>query len=260
MAIRQESMTPTEVTRLFEELRVGEDPRLRERLVLEHRWLAEQCARRFRNRGESDADLVQVASIGLLKAVDRYDPGRGIPFHGYAIPTIIGELKRHFRDSTWGIHVPRRSKDLLSHLNAATQLLHQRLGRSPTPPEVAAEIGVDVESVVDALDARQANRPRMLPTDDVGGPDQLVSTDRDLDAIEMRVETLAAMHGLDERSRTILLWRFYEECTQREIGERLGIGQVQVSRLLRTLLDELRGELADPGRPPLSQPHSTLSE
>ena len=227
----------------FERLRATGDPVLREQLIIDHRWIATQCARRFRFRGEPELDLVQVALVGLVKATDRFDPAREVPFHAYAIPTILGELKRHFRDTTWTIGVPRSAKDLMPRLRAATELLHQRLGRSPTVDELAVELSVDRELVVAGLAARGANRTRPLPewgtdTMQTFGP---LHADSDISAqVAERVAATDALAHLDPRSRKIMVWRFYDELTQREIGERLGIGQVQVSRLLRSALHRMR--------------------
>jgi RNA polymerase sigma-B factor len=231
-------MPPDLAVDLFVELRSGNDPArqaaIRDRLIIEHRWMAEHAAARFRNRGEPDADLRQVAMLGLLKATDRFDPSRGVPFHGYAVPTIVGELKRHFRDRTWAVGVPRRAKDLLPHLNNADDTLRQRHGRAPTVAELAGELGVDQDAVILALEARGANAVAALDADPAA----------DLD-VDIRVEVLAALRRLDERSREAVFLRFFTDCTQTEIGKRLGLGQVQVSRLLRAALRQLRddGEL-----------------
>ena len=236
--------TNDDVRAKFRHLRATGDPSLREQLIIDHRWIATQCARRFRYRGEPELDLVQAALLGLVKATDRFDPERDVPFHAFAIPTILGELKRHFRDTTWSVGVPRSAKDLMPRLRQATECLDQRLGRSPTTDELAAELRVDREVVIAALAARGANRPMSLsePTSDI---DRAVSRQPDLTGdIEDRLVAIEALERLDERSRKIMVWRFYEELSQREIGERLGIGQVQVSRLLRSALERLRDQSA----------------
>ena len=232
-----------EVRARFQRLRATGDTTIRNDLIIDHRWIATQCAGRFRYRGEPELDLVQVALLGLVKATDRYDPERDVPFHAFAIPTILGELKRHFRDTTWAVGVPRSAKDLMPRLRAATELLDQRLGRSPTVDELAAELRVDREVVIAGLAARGANRTKTLSDADTGTLCTWGSTHADMTGeIEDRLAALDALADLDERSRKIMVWRFYEELTQREIGERLGIGQVQVSRLLRSALHRLRGE------------------
>ncbi len=230
-----------EVRARFRRLRETGDRTIRDQLIIDHRWIATQCASRFRHRGEPELDLVQVALLGLVKATDRYDPERDVPFHAFAIPTILGELKRHFRDTTWAIGVPRSAKDLMPRLRAATEVLHQRFGRSPTVDELAAELRVDREVVIAGLAARGANRMKTLSESDAGDGRVFGSADGDMTGeIEDRLAALDALAHLDERSRKIMVWRFYEELTQREIGERLGIGQVQVSRLLRSALQALR--------------------
>jgi RNA polymerase sigma-B factor len=233
------------VRQRFRDLRTSGDQSIRDELILEHRWIAEQCSRRFRHRGEPDADLIQIAWLGLVKSVDRYDPERDVPFHGYAIPTILGELKRHFRDATWSVGVSRSTKDLQPRLRVATEALHHRLGRSPTVDELADEMGVGREIITAALAARAANQTVSLSRLDVearGRPSdiQVQAGGYALAEVDARLTALGALRHLDERSRTILVWRFYEELTQREIGERLGIGQVQVSRLLRRALERMR--------------------
>ncbi len=234
-----------EVRARFRRLRATGDPTVREQLIIDHRWIATQCASRFRYRGEPELDLVQVALLGLVKATDRYDPEREVPFHAFAIPTILGELKRHFRDTTWAIGVPRSAKDLMPRLRAATEVLDQRLGRSPTIDELATELRVDREVVIAGLEARGANRTKSLSDLDVGRVRTFGWANEDMTPeIEDRLAALDALSHLDERSRKIMVWRFYEELTQREIGERLGIGQVQVSRLLRSALHRVRAESA----------------
>jgi RNA polymerase sigma-B factor len=224
---------------------------LRNQLVVEHTWLAERCAARFRHRGEPDGDILQVAQLGLVKAVERFDPARGQAFVSFATPTITGEIKRHFRDCTWAVRVPRRSKDLMGTVRAATELLHHRLGRSPTVDEVATEIGVAREDVLDTMEASAVYRSSSLdqPVDPSGRAgsgtigELFGADDGDLRDADVRIAARLAMSHLDERSRQVLYWRFYEQCTQEEIGERLGMGQVQVSRLLRSLMTKLRREL-----------------
>lgn len=241
----QDEPSRDDVRLRFQRLRATGDREIRDRLIIDHRWIATQCASRFRYRGEPELDLVQVALLGLVKATDRYDPEREVPFHAFAIPTIVGELKRHFRDTTWAIGVPRSAKDLMPRLRAATELLDQRFGRSPTIDELAAELRVDREVVIAGLEARGANRTKSLSEPGDGSARTFGWANEDMTAaIEDRLAALDALSHLDERSRKIMVWRFYEELTQREIGERLGIGQVQVSRLLRSALHRLRTESA----------------
>lgn len=227
------------------------DVRLRNELVVEYHWLAERYARRFRDRGEQLDDLRQVAHLGLIKAVERFDPDRGYAFESFATPTIMGEIKRHFRDATWAISVPRRPKELRGRVHAATETLSQGLARMPTPEEIAEEAQLDRESVVRTQIANRAYRCTSFEQHAAANGDSIermsptgsVTQEGLAEAIELRVEAMRAIGALSERDRKILLWRFYEECTQREIGDRLGIGQVQVSRLLTSALAELRGRL-----------------
>lgn len=241
---------PTSDLQRFAELKATGSSRLRDELILEHRWIAERCAARLSNRGEPFEDLLQVGLLALVKALDRFDPEHGSSFPRYAIPSVNGELRRHFRDHTWRMSVSRRAKDMTSAVNAAADTLHQRLGRSPTPAEIAAHLDRPVEHVLEALDARRAYRPDSTSAtlsgdgtttiaDVVGAPDPELSSAPD------RVALMAAARRLDERRRQILLWRFFEGRTQSEIGQRLGIGQVQVSRLLRSALRDMATTLTE---------------
>lgn len=220
-------------------------------MVERHLGLAHHLARRYADRGEPLEDLVQVASLGLLKAVDRFDASRGTSFTTFAVPTILGELRRHFRDRGWAVHVPRDLKEAVLRVESA---LTRHGGRSPTPGELARETGLDVESVLEALEASGAHRALSLdaPTgtvdderpaivDTLGGDDDELSRARD----RATLEALSA--GLDEREREILRLRFVEDLTQSEIGERVGVSQMHVSRLIRTSLNRMR--LASQVRP-----------
>ena len=227
----------------FARLRECGDPSLRDELILEYRWIAERCAGRLRGRGEPYEDLLQAAFLALVKAVDRFDPEHGTAFPRFAMPSVMGELRRHFRDHTWRINVSRRAKDLGSNVNLAIDHLVQTHGRSPRPAEVAEYLGCPVDHVLEALAARNAYRPRSMnaPLDDGASlEDVLGASDASIIGAADRVAVREAARLLDERRRRIVLWRFFEGCTQTEIGERLGIGQVQVSRLLRSALVELR--------------------
>jgi RNA polymerase sigma-B factor len=236
---------------LFEQLGRAHDPAVRNELVLRYQWLARRCASSMSNRGVPLADLVQVAEIGLIKAVERYDPRRGVAFSSFAVPTVLGEIRRHFRDTTWAVSVPRSAKERRGRVQAATEHLHQALGRTPTTEEIADHCGLDAPAVTETQFANTVYRCSSLEqardetgdlvetrsVDSVRAPDPLAST-------ELHIEAVRAIAELPERSRKIILWRFYEECTQREIGERLGVGQVQVSRLLRAALDQLGDRLS----------------
>jgi RNA polymerase sigma-B factor len=237
--------TDEEATERFVEFRSTGSRDRRNRLVEDFYPLAEQCARRFRDRGEPLDDLVQVALVGLVKAVERFDPSRGVSFPGFAVPTINGELKRHFRDHTWAVRVPRQPKEMLARLRVVNEQLQQRLGREPSVGELAAELNTTVESVIETLEA--ATVYRCLSMDRLAHDDAVAvcASEGHQDREALRLSALDALNRLDKRSRQILYLRFYEGCSQEEIGQRLGMGQVQVSRALRSLLRGLRCALAD---------------
>jgi RNA polymerase sigma-B factor len=227
----------------------AEDPRrpdLRERLITEHLELAENIAKRFAGRGESFDDLVQVARTGLIHAVDRFDPGKGRDFLSFAVPTIMGEVRRHFRDTAWSMRVPRGLKELQQHLAKAAGELAHGLGRSPTPSELAAHLDIDVETVREGLLAAEAYRPASLDAPARGGADTLTVADQLADRespytkADDHLTLQAAMAGLPPRNRAILEMWFVEELTQSQIAERVGVSQMQVSRLLTKTLEQLR--------------------
>jgi RNA polymerase sigma-B factor len=225
----------------FRELRSTGDREVRNKLVEEHRGLAVALARRFEHRGEPLDDLVQVAMVGVLKAVERFDPDRGVGFGAFAVPTVIGELKRHFRDTTWSVRVPRPTKEL--HLragNVAATLQHE-LGRPPTVPEIAHALGVDVDALLEAMEAGSAYRSGSL--DAPGGGegsstvgDLLPGDDDPAARAERQLLVRQLLDVLPERSRKVVYLRFFEDRTQTEIAEAVGISQMHVSRLLRQAL------------------------
>lgn len=252
---------------LFERYRASGDVATRNDLVLRYRWLSRRCAASMCNRGVPMNDLVQVAEIGLIKAVERYDPNREVAFASFASPTVMGEIRRHFRDKTWSVSVPRRAKELRGLIRTATDELNQSLGRCPTPDEIAAHCALDATTVVDTQFAEQLYRCSSLGYTRDGTGDTFeghsVASNRTGDplaAAELRVESLRAIAELPERSQKIILWRFYEDCTQREIGERLGVGQVQVSRLLRAAIEELRERLTGDTQHPARVDHRAASD
>jgi RNA polymerase sigma-B factor len=220
---------------------------VRDELVHLHLPLVEHCARRFRNRGEPYEDLVQVGTIGLLKAIDRFETDRGAEFSTYATPTIIGEIKRHFRDKGWAIRVPRRLQEMRLRIGAATAELSQQLGRSPTPRELAAEIGCSVEEVLEGLESSHAYSA--LSIDNSGGDhsasiaDTLGEEDLHLERVELRESLKPLLAGLEPRERRILLLRFFKGMTQSQIAEEIGVSQMHVSRLLARTLEQLRRSL-----------------
>lgn len=237
---------------MFREYRQTHDRRLRNELVLAYRWIPQRCARRFYGRGEPIADLIQVGELALVGAVERFDPDVGSSFPKFAVPTVLGELKRYFRDRTWRVSVPRRSKDLVPRMNLAVEELQSRTGTPPSVTEIAEYLDVEVSSVQEAMRANRAYRP--VSTDQRGLRDDdptpsegqfLRCDDDELESTDMRATVWHGISSLDPQSRRILVWRFYEGCTQTEIGDRLGVGQVHVSRLLRRCLSELKVQIGE---------------
>jgi RNA polymerase sigma-B factor len=227
----------------------------RDELVRLHLPLAEHLARRFAHRGEPYDDLVQVATIGLIKAVDRFDPDRGVEFSTYATPTILGEVKRHFRDRGWAIRVPRRLQELQLTLSSATADLSQRLGRSPTIAELAARLETTEDEVLAGLESSNAYSTLSLDAPD-GNQDSAATViesigeyDEALATVEDREAVKPLLDALDPRSKRILWLRFFRGMTQSQIAEDVGISQMHVSRLLSRTLAELRRQLAEPAGP-----------
>jgi RNA polymerase sigma-B factor len=220
----------------------------REELVLRFMPLARQLAARYRGAGEAQEDLVQVACLGLLKAVDRYEPGRGSPFTKYAVPTMLGELKRHFRDKGWTVHVPRSTQELVLKVSDAMGTLPAKLGRSPTPRDVATAIGAPVEEVLEAMEAATAydatslDAPRASGEDDDGSwtlGEAIAEEEAGYELVEIGETLRGTLRALPDRERLILKLRFEQDLTQAEIAERVGVSQMHVSRLLRRALDRL---------------------
>jgi RNA polymerase sigma-B factor len=224
---------------------------LRERAIEAWLPLAHHLAHRYSGRGEPTDDLVQTAAIGLIKAVDKFDPSRGVDFAGYAIPTIIGELKRHFRDRTWDIRVPRRLQELRLSISEANSALLQSLGRSPTVSDIATHLNLTEEEVLEGLEGARAYNAVSLSTPTGDGEratelgDMLGSEDGEYELAELRVALGPALASLDEREQRILTLRFYGNLTQSQIAEQIGVSQMHVSRLLARALTKLRGQLAE---------------
>ena len=221
----------------------------REGLVHLHLPLVEHCARRFRNRGEPFEDLVQVGTIGLLKSIDRFDLERGVEFSTYATPTIIGEIKRYFRDKGWAIRVPRRLQELRMQIGATSAELTQSLGRSPTARELAERIGCTVEEVLEGIESSNAYSTLSLDAgdnDEEGAGtmlDAMGVDDENLEHVEIRESIKPLLDRLDAREKRILLLRFFKNMTQSQIAEEIGVSQMHVSRLLSRTLDQLRASL-----------------
>jgi RNA polymerase sigma-B factor len=239
-----------ELRELFVTFAEGRDVKVRAELIEAHIGLAEYLARRFNNRGEPLDDLVQVASTGLIKAVDRFEPERGLEFSTYATHTIVGELKRHFRDKGWAVRVPRRMQELHLRLSGLVSTLNQDLGRSPTIPEIAQAAGVSEEEVLEAMEAGQAYRftsiDAPLPGEDGGSLSaSLGGEDETMVDVEHRVALSPLIAKLPPRQQKILHLRFFEGLTQSEIATRLGISQMHVSRLLARSLAQLRDDATE---------------
>ena len=227
----------------------ADDPeraRLRDEVVEDHMPYARHIAQRYGGRGASGEDFEQVAYLGLVKAVDNFDPEHGTGFLGYATPMIIGEIKRYFRDATWGVHVPRRMQELSGALRKATDTLTHDLGREPTIAELARHLGAEPEEIVEAIDAAGAYTTASLDhpvnTDEQGASllDFMGEEDARFDAVIDRQVLTDLLTRLGERDKKILLMRYFRGMTQAEIGAELGISQMQVSRLLSRILRELR--------------------
>ena len=237
--------------------RASRDPRARELLIERHRGLARALALRYRTSGEPVDDLIGVADLGLVNAASRYDPDRGVPFSTFAVPTILGELRRHFRDHGWSVHLPRGLKERVLETQAAIEHLKQELGRSPNAEELAGHMGLSLDEVLDALTARHEShalsldRPAGGSDDDEGLPliEAAGTVDPGFDAVEYREALARVVDKLTPQERELVEMRFGEELAQREIAERLGISQMQVSRLLRRVLDRLRILAGDRDRP-----------
>ena len=221
----------------------------RDGLVALHMPLVEHLARRFRNRGEPYDDLVQVATIGLIKAIDRFDSDRGVEFSTYATPTILGEIKRYFRDKGWAIRVPRRLQELRLSLTAATAELTQELGRAPTVGELSERLGLSADLVIEGLESANAyntlslDAPDQNETDTTTVLDGLGGEDEALESVEYRESLKPLLAQLDTREKQILTLRFFRGMTQSQIAEEIGISQMHVSRLLARTLTELRAGL-----------------
>ena len=228
----------------------SEFQRHRDKIVERCLPLADHIARRFEGRGEPRDDLVQVARVGLVNAVVRFDVDAGSDFVSFAVPTIMGEVRRHFRDNSWSVKVPRRLKELHLRLGAATADLSQRLGRAPTATELAAELGMDRAEVVEGLVAGSSYNTLSIDSgsgsddDDARAiADTLGDADAGLDRIEDREALRPLLEALPERERTVLVLRFFDSMTQTQIAERVGISQMHVSRLLAKSLTRLRDQL-----------------
>ncbi len=221
---------------------VSHDQQLRDEIAAETDWLATRSARRFSDRGEPFDDLLQEARIGLLKAIQRFDPDRHVQFGAYATPTIMGELRRHFRDRTWGVHVPRRAKDLAGAVTTAREDLSRGLGRSPRASEIATRMDLPTDWVIEALEASNAYRTRTIDTADSG---RVPSVDVAFDDVLDRDVLSSLLKRLPSRQRTILEMRFVEDLSQAQIAARIGTSQAHVGRLIAASLAELNRHVVE---------------
>jgi RNA polymerase sigma-B factor len=228
--------------------RLGEDPNARDELVIMHQPLAEYLARRFSGRGEPLEDLVQVAMVALIKAIDRFDPDREVKFSTYATATIVGELKRHFRDKGWALRVPRRLQETGLRVSRVVSELSQELGRSPTVNEIAERTGLSSEEVIEGMDTVHAYSTTSLdaPIDEEGtsSAQQIGAEDETLEVLEGWASVAPALKRLPARERRILYLRFFRGMSQTRIADELGISQMHVSRLLSRTLRQLREKMA----------------
>ncbi|MFC4126938.1 RNA polymerase sigma factor SigF [Nocardia rhizosphaerae] len=240
-----------DVSALFERLAAtvpgtAEQVAARDALINRCIPLADHIARKFSGRGEPFDDLSQVARVGLVHAVDRFDLSRGSNFLSFAVPTIMGEVRRYFRDNTWAMRVPRRVKETHLRIGAAVDQLSQRLGRSPTAKEIAAELDVDPDEVTQAVIAGNAYQPTSIDAASVGRDsdasllDTLGEEEAQFDRVEEYIAVRPLLDGLPERERRILTMRFFESMTQTQIANQLGISQMHVSRILAKTLARLR--------------------
>ena len=229
---------------LFARYRATGDPAVRNELAERHRGLAITLARRFNGRGEPLDDLLQVAMIALLRAIERFEPERGNSFTTFATPTVLGELRRHFRDHTWALKVPRPIKDLHLRVRPAIAELRAEMGRAPTVPELARHLECPDEAILEALEVSAAYRPSSIHAPVAGGDglsleERLASDGDPLHSFEVVQMVRSLMSRLPERERTVLQLRFYDELSQSEIAARIGLSQMHVSRILRATLERL---------------------
>ena len=239
---------------LFRRYKEDGDMEAREQLVMSHLNLVRFLANKFKNRGEPLDDLVQVGYLGLLKAIDRFDPDRGLEFTTYATPTILGEIKRHFRDKGWSVRIPRRLQELSAKVNQATDTLTTQLQRSPTIQEIADYLDASVDAVLEAMESSSAYSS--VPLEGTGSSenddapsviDRYGSEDNELAFTDDRLVIEEALKGFSPREREVIELRFLKGMTQIEIAEQLGISQVQVSRLLRRTLKKIQDKIDPDG-------------
>jgi RNA polymerase sigma-B factor len=245
---RVSSQPADELRREFVEYRRTGDRALRNVLVERHLPLAEHLARRFAGRSERQDDLTQVALLGLLKAVERFEPERGLAFSTFATPTILGELKRHFRDAGWSVRMPRQLQEHVLEVTKALGPLTQRLGRAPTIPEISRDTGLGEEAVIEAMEANRAFTASSIdaPNDDddsLAPLDAMGRVEPGMERVEHRMLVSALLRTLPQRERAIVVLRFRDGLTQSQIAARLEMSQMHVSRLLARTLTRLRDQM-----------------
>jgi RNA polymerase sigma-B factor len=228
------------------------DAATREELVRRYLPFAKSLTQRYRGASESFDDLLQVASLGLVNAIDRFDPDRGVPFTAFASPTILGELKRHFRDRVWSVRVPRGLHDRMANVEKAIDALTKELQRSPSVSEIAESLDMDESDVLEVLEANHNRRPLSLDrqpgtedSDEAPGAEWLGSEDEGFELAEGKFAVDSALPSLDERERLVLQLRFVDDMTQSQIAERIGHSQMHVSRILRGALQKIRDRIGD---------------
>lgn len=244
--LNEHELNPSEERRLWERKGAG-DERAREELVRHYLPFAEAMAKRYRTAREPHEDLEQVASMGLIKAVDRFEPDRGVPFKGFAGPTILGELKRHFRDRVWTVRVPRSVQEGIAEVETATADLESELQRTPSIREIAAHIGKSETDVLEVMEANLNRRPvsmdRTMRTDEddsVPASERIGTEDQSFELVEGRLTIEQELPHLDDRERRVIKLRFADDMTQSQIAAEIGCSQMQVSRILRGALAKLR--------------------
>jgi RNA polymerase sigma-B factor len=242
-------------TLLFTRYGATRDPQLRERLVETYLPLARTIARRYESPRVPREDLVQVAAIGLMKAIDRYDPARGVAFSSYAVPTMVGEVQRHFRDHTWGVKPPRDLQERAQRVLTVNSAMSAELGRPPGAGEIAERLGISLEDVVEALQACDArdttslDRPRAAGEESDTLADTIGGEDGEYERVEQAITAELLMTHLSAREREVIRLRFHEDLTQSEIGERIGCSQMHVSRLVRGAIAKLTAAAEEAPQP-----------
>jgi RNA polymerase sigma-B factor len=239
-------------SQLWKRYAQGHDPAIREELVRRYLPFANSLTQRYRGVSESFEDLLQVANLGLVNAVDRFEPSRGVPFTAFASPTILGELKRHFRDRVWTVRVPRGLHDRMAEVEKAIDALTKDLQRSPSVDEIAQRLEMEPTDVLEVLEANHNRRPLSLDRpasaedpDETPAAEWIGSEDKGFDLVEGKVALDAALPHLDERERLVLRMRFVEDMTQSQIAEQIGHSQMHVSRILRRALQRIRERIEE---------------